>query len=173
MGPTTELQGYVESWGIEEEPSIPYSATPAQTDVEQQVRADVRIAGRLVPVKVWYTPYSEEWTYHKYVIRAPMEDRQKSLNVYDSPDGLFVKNRATPWAEEKNWTYLTPDQLAKRSQIAGLGDVIQDEEGDGGYGLLLDLEDQPLVTKGSLAEDFVVTLTKALLVMKASENPAT
>lgn len=169
-----KLTGSVVSWNLDEDdPTYPYTGSSGtHADVEQRVEADVRVDSRTVSVTVWYTPHAENWDYFKYAIRGPADGGQKTVNVYDSDDGLFVKNRATPWTSGKKWTYLSPKELKRRSRIAGLGEVIEDEEGEGGYGLLLDLEEQPLVTDEELAEDFVVTLTKALLVMKSRENPA-
>jgi predicted nucleic acid-binding Zn-ribbon protein len=163
------LQGDVASWE-REEPTVTYTGTDEKhPDVEQQIKADIRINGRTITVTVKYAPSGD---YFKYLCQGLTDAGQKTLNVYDSPDGLYVKNRATPWAEDKNWTYLSPEQLDRRSRIAGLGDVIEDEDGEGGYGILLDQTEQPLFTDETLTDDFVITLTKALLVLKARENPA-
>lgn len=170
---THPLEAEVVSWETIDDPRDPYSGSDGtRPDIAQQVRADIRINGKSMQFDVWHTPHISNWEYFKYVVRAQTDAGQKSLNVYDSPRGLFVKNRAVPWTTEKQWTYLQPEELVRRSKIAGLGEVIEDEEGEGGYGLLIDMDERPLVDGGKVDEEFLVTLAKTHLVMKSRENPA-
>jgi hypothetical protein len=96
--------------------------------------------------------------------------------VFVSEQGLYFKSGGVPWDENKEWTFLSRDQLERRSRIAGLGDVVEEddivEDSEGRLALLLDVEPGSYVEKETLNEELVLKLAKGLLVMQSRQNPA-
>lgn len=159
------------------EPTDPYSAaeTPRPT-VEQQIKAEIAISGDTLPVTVYYSPHNEGWEYWKYVVRARTDAGLKSKDVFAGENGLYLKNRAVPWDEDKEWTYLSMEECKRRAQIAGLGTVTEDTEidHDNRYRIHLDEHEQPLVDdENNMAEELVLQLAKGLLVLQSADPPTT
>lgn len=172
--PVSTLDADIQSWK-EVSPTDPYTGAEApRPSVKQKIKADVRVNDETIPVTVFYAPHTEEWEYWKYVVRAKTSAGRKSKDVFDSSDGLYLKNRGIPWREDKDWTYLSKEECECRARIAGIGDVIADPEldYDNRFRLLLDEDEQPLInSEGQLAEQLVEKLTKALLVLQSANNP--
>lgn len=176
MESISPLDAEVHSWE-EVTPTDPYTgAESPRPTVSQKIKADVQINGETIPVTVFYAPHTSEWEYWKYVVRAKTNAGRKSKDVFDSSDGLYLKNRGIPWVEDKDWTYLSKEACERRTRIADLGNVISDPEldYDNRFRLLLDEDEQPLIdSEGHLAERLVEKLTKGLLVLQSANNPAT
>lgn len=176
MPPITPLNAAVQSW--KEMPTRdPYTgADPPRPIVQQRIKASVRAGGEVIPVDVFYAPHTEDWDYWKYVVRAKTDAGRKSKDVFDSPDGLYIKDRGTPWTSEKAWTYLSKEACERRAQIAGLDEIIADPdpESESKHAVLLGKSERALVDdQGQLADELVETLTKGVLVFKSESNPAT
>lgn len=175
MESVSQLDADIRSWK-EVSPTDPYTgAESPRPTVEQKIKADVRVDGKTIPVTVFYAPHTKEWEYWKYVVRAKTSAGRKSKDVFDSPDCLYLKNRGIPWQEDKDWTYLAKEECERRAHMAGLGDVIADPELDyeNRFRLLLDEDEQPLIdSEASLAERLVEKLTKGLLILQSTTNPA-
>jgi len=170
------LDARLESWR-HLEPRHPY---PAETNMDddqikreiQRVEATIDINGTPTGFEFFQKPGkpSNFWT---HVVRAETGVGRKSKNaVVSETDELYLKNRGAPWDEDKKWTYLSKEQLELRSEVAGLGEIIELPDSEGGLGLLLDEKNRPLIVDGELEEALVLKLAKALLVMQSKENPA-
>jgi len=172
---STELDARLVSWSSRE-PRHPYSAARKMSEEQineliQRVETTIKIDGVPMDFEFFQKPAdrSHFWT---HVVRADTDVGRKSKNAVVTDDGeLYIKNRGVPWDEEKQWTYLSKEQLRHRSEIAGLGGVIEVPDSEGGLGLLLGEKDRPVVVEGELQERLVLKLAKALLVMQSKENP--
>jgi len=72
---------------------------------------------------------------------------RKSKYVFNSLDGLYIKDHRTPWTSEKAWTNLSKQGCERRARIAGLGEDIVDPgpESANKYGILLEEDERPLI----------------------------
>lgn len=157
------------------EPKHPYGASGGgPEDIDQRIKAEIKINGEVIPFEFFYKDNAIYWT---HVVRANTDAGRKSKDVFVSERGLYFKSRGVPWGEDKQWTFLTRDELERRSRIAGLGDVVDEdkirEDSEGRLALLLDAEPKSYVDEESVNEELVLKLAKGLLVMQSRKNPAT
>lgn len=171
-----QLDARLLSWN-EEDPRHPYSAEVTWSDerindVIDRLQAVIEIDGESQRFEYFAKPPSNDEFFWTYVVRAETDAGSKSKNVLvTDEDDLYVKNRGVPWTIGKEWTYLGEDELMRRSQIAGLGEVISLPDTDGGLGLLLDEEARPLLTDQGVDPELLTTLAKTLLVFQSETNP--
>jgi hypothetical protein len=152
----------------------PYGASGGgPEDIDQRIKAEIQIDENIIPFEFFYKDDASYWT---HVVRANTDAGRKSKDVFVSEQGLYFKSRGVPWDENKEWTFLSRDQLERRSRIAGLGDVVEEddivEDSEGRLALLLDVEPGSYVEKETLNEELVLKLAKGLLVMQSRQNPA-
>ena len=173
--PSPQLDVRLSSWR-RVEPQHPYSADTEMDSDEieraiQRIKATIEVEEETIDFEFFQksADRSHFWT---HVVRGHTDAGKKSKNAVVSENGgLYVKNRGIPWTEDEQWTYLSRKQLAERSAIAGLGEVIEVPDSDGGLGVLLDEDNRPLVVDGTLQKGLVLKLAKALLVFQSERNP--
>lgn len=159
------------------EPRHPYPAEAAWSEEQikeniQRAQATIEINGRPKDFEFFYKPM-DDFHFWTHVVRGETEGGRRSKNALWTEDGqLYMKNRGVPWNQDKRWTYLSEEELQRRSKMADLGAVIDLPETEGGLGLLLGIEKQPLVESGEVNEELLLRLAKALLVFQSNENPA-
>ena len=147
----------------------PYTGNDKEIPVAQCVKADIRIDGEERSFTFWYTP---EYGKFKYVVRGQLQSGMKSKDIYVADGELFFINRGVPRNVDKQWTYLDRNECARRSRLAGLGDVTADPahaNKDNRFRIFLDEQQQPLVDdSGDVAEDLLLKLAKGLLVLQTA-----
>lgn len=149
-------------------PTDPYSGNDTEIPTTQRVKADIRIDGEVRSFTYWYTP---DFEYFSFVVRGQLETGTKSQNGYTIDEGVSLTNRGVPRNSDKNWTYLDMEDCRRRSNLAGLGDVIEDpenEDKDNRYRILLDEEEQPLIENEEVSEELMLKLAKGLVVFKTA-----
>lgn len=153
------------------DPKHPYPASDTNFQADR-LKADIEINDERIDFEFFYVPCEENFDYFTHVVRANTDAGRKSKDVFTTEDdALYFKNRGVPWNEDKQWTYLSKEELERRSDMAGLGEVIDDPGGEGRYGVLLDAEDTPLVVDGEVQENLLLQMAKALLVFQSEKNP--
>ena len=147
----------------------PYSGNDEEMPVEQRVKADIGIDGQEYPFTFWYLP---EYDYFSYVVRGQVDTGMKSKDAYlVDRDRLTFTNRGMPRDSDKQWTYLDEEECRRRSDIAGLGEVVDDPEQidkDNRFRIHLNEQEIPLVEDGEIAEVLVLKLAKGLVVFQTA-----
>ena len=171
---SSKLSAEVTSWE-ERDPRDPYSAHEVSPELGPRIRAEVKVGEQNVPVTIQETISGYET---RYTVRAQTDSGQRSKDAYrlsDDDPRLYIADKGVPWDSSKRWTYLDRDECERRATIAGLGEVfsLEDEQVGGEYGTMLGEESQTLLFEdGTLNDDLVARLTKALLAFQSKSNPA-
>lgn len=169
---TGHLDAEVVNWKYTSK-NDPYSGNDLTANISEVLRVCISLNGSQTDFDIWHLVGTNAENYDcSYVVRGDLDTGRKSKNPISDNGQLFVTNRGKPWADNRNWTYLSESDLQRRSKIAGLGKVTPETERRGEHRLYLGIHERPLVRNGTLDEVTVEVLAKMLVIMYSGSNPA-